>query len=72
MRCALESVTVSERGSPSCIGKSPESRHPVHERFHTVPCPWNGPALYVTEHCTGNRWKGRIVKGMSASQGGVF
>jgi hypothetical protein len=20
-------------------------RHPFNEKFHTVPCPWNGPAL---------------------------
>ena len=39
------SVTVNERISPGRIGRSPERRQPAHERFHTVPWPWNGPAL---------------------------
>ena len=29
------------------------------ERFHMVPGPWEGPALYVTEQCRGQRRKGR-------------
>jgi len=37
-----------------------------------MPWPWNGPALYVTEHCTGKRRKERIVKGIGTSQAGVF
>ena len=36
----------------------------------TVPWPWNGPALYVTEHCTGKRRKGRKTKGIRASPTG--
>ena len=48
----------------------PQPRQPVHEKFKTVPCPWNGPALYVTPNGTGKRRKGRIVKGMGALQGG--
>ena len=63
---------VSERGSPDGMGISPESRQPEDERFHTVPWPSNGPALYLTAQCTGKRRKGRIEKGMKASQGGVF
>ena len=39
---------------------------PVHGRFHTVPSSWNGPTLYVREHCTKKR---RHMKGMGASQG---
>jgi hypothetical protein len=54
MHCSFESVTVNERVSPGRMGRSRESLHPFNERFHTVPCPWNGPALYVTEHCRGN------------------
>ena len=52
MRCSFGSVTVSESSSPGRMGRSPESLQPVHERFHTVPCPWNGPALYVMDHLT--------------------
>ena len=54
MRCSFGRVTVSERGSPGRMGKSPEGRYPVHERFRTVPCPWNGPALYVTDIAQGS------------------
>jgi hypothetical protein len=63
---------VSKSVSPCHIARSPESRQPAHDRFHTMPCHWNGPAIYVTAHCTGKRWKGRIEKGMGASQGGVL
>ena len=72
MRCSLGSVTVNERVSPGCIGTSPERRQPDTDRFHTVPCLWNGPVLYVMKHCTGKRRKGRIEKGIGASQGGVL
>ena len=51
---------------------------PVHETFHAAPCPWNGPTLYVTEHCPGKRRKERIELGIGDSkvrsephQGGV-
>ncbi len=57
------------RVSPGRMGRSPESRHPVQERFQIVPCPWKGPALYVAAHCTGKR---RYVKGIGASQDGVL
>ncbi len=33
-----------------------------------MPWPWNGPALYVTAHCTGKRRDGRIEKGIGTSQ----
>ena len=69
MRCIFGRVTVSERGSPGRTGKSPESRHPVHERFQTVPSPWNGPALYVKEHCTGKWRKGRRTNGIGSLAG---
>ena len=59
-------------GFPGRIGRSPESRQPVQERFQIVPWPWNGPALYVAAQCTGKRRKGRIEKGIGASQGGVL
>jgi len=59
-------------GFPGRMGKSPDNRRPEHERFHTVPWPWNGPALYVTEHWTGKRWYGRKTKGIGASQGGLL
>src|SRR4029077_5203865 len=55
IRCSFGSVTVNERDFPGRMGKSPERHQPERERFHTVPWPWNGPAWYVTEHCTGNR-----------------
>jgi hypothetical protein len=55
IRCSFENVIVSERGSPGRMGKSPERRQPVQEKFNAVPWPWNGPALYVTEHCIGKR-----------------
>jgi hypothetical protein len=48
------------------MGRSPERRQPIQWRFHMVPWPWNGPALYETEQCTGKRRKGRIEKGMGA------
>jgi hypothetical protein len=57
------SVTMSASVSPGCIGRSPESRQPLGERFQTVPWPWNGPAWYVTEQCAGNQRKGRSEKG---------
>src|SRR4029077_14547126 len=31
----------------------------VH-KSHTLPWPWNGPALQVTTHCTGKRREGRV------------
>lgn len=49
------------------MGRAPGSRQPDTERFHTVARPWNGQALYLTEHCSGKRGKGRIEKGMEAS-----
>src|SRR5712692_1237042 len=48
--------TVKEHVCPTRRGTSPESFHPISERFQTVPCPWNRPAWYVTEQCTGKRW----------------
>ena len=45
IRCSFGSVTVSESVSPGRMGKSPDNRKPEHERFHTVPWPWNEPAL---------------------------
>lgn len=70
IQCSFGSVTVRERVSHGRIGKSPESRQPVQARFQIVPCPWNRPALYVTEHWTGKRRKGRIEKGMGFPEGG--
>ena len=72
IRCLFGSVTVSERVSPGRMGRSPESGHPVQERFHTVPWLWNKPVLYEAERCARKRRKGRIEKGMEASQGGSF
>lgn len=62
-------VLVDHSVSPGRIGRSPESRYPVHEQFHLVP-PWfwNSPALYVTGHSTGKRDWGRMEKSMGASQ----
>ena len=57
-RCSFGSVTVSDSVFPGHIGRAHKRRQPVHERFHTVPYLWNGPALCVTEHCTGKRQKG--------------
>lgn len=48
-------LTVKEHVCPTHSGTSPESFHPFSERFQTVPSPWNGPALCVREHCTGER-----------------
>ena len=60
------------RVSPGRMGRSPESRQAIHEKFQMVPCPWNGPALYDTEHRTGKRQNGQIEKGIGATQGGVL
>src|SRR5512140_828650 len=70
MRCSFGSVTVNKRVFPGRIGRSPERLPPAHERFQIVPWPWKGPALWVTSHCTGKRRKGRMEKGIGASQGG--
>jgi hypothetical protein len=56
------------RSHGQIIGETP----PIHERFQTVPWPWNGPEWYVTEHGTGKRRKGRSTKGIGASQGSPF
>jgi len=47
-------VTVNERAPPVRMGRSPERRRSVQERFQIEPCPW-GSALYVTEHWTDKR-----------------
>ena len=72
IRGSVGSVTVNESVSPGRMGRSPESRHLVHERFHTVPWPWNGPALYVTEQCRGKRRQGQIEKGCRGLAGNPF
>ena len=46
-RCSFGRVMVSERVSPGRMGKSPESRYPEQDRFHTIPCPWTRPAWCV-------------------------
>jgi hypothetical protein len=71
MRCSFGSVTESETVYPGRMGRSPESRQPVQERFQIVPLPWKRPTLYVTAR-KGKRRKGRSVKGMGASQVGVL
>jgi len=43
-------MTVNESVFPGRIGRSPEGRQPVQERFQMVPWPWNGPQWYVTGH----------------------
>jgi hypothetical protein len=48
-------VTVNERVPPGHMGRSPERRQSVQERFQIVPWPWKGAALYVTVHWTGKR-----------------
>ena len=65
-------LTVKEHVCPTRSGTSPESFHPFSERFQTVPWPWNRPAWYVTEHCSGERREERSVKGPGASLGGVL
>ena len=42
-RCSFDSV--SERVSPGRISRSPESRHPVQEKFQIVPWPWKAPVF---------------------------
>jgi len=69
MRCSVGSAMVGEKVFPGRMGRSPESRQPVHERFHTVLSPWNGPARYMTAHGTGKRRKGRSVKGIGGLAG---
>ena len=66
-------------GFPWTHGQISKESSPVRETFRTAPCPWNGPALYVTEHGTGKRRKGRIELGIGDSkvrsephQGGVL
>jgi hypothetical protein len=68
----IGNVTVSERVSAERMGESPENRQPVRETLHTAPCPWNDPAVYATEHCTGKRRKGRIELGIGASMVGQY
>jgi len=60
MRCSLGSVAINERVSPGRLCRSPVRRQPEHERFHTEPCPWKGPAWYVTEHWTGSDGSGEL------------
>jgi hypothetical protein len=55
--CSFGSVTVNERVSPGRMGRSPERRQPVQERFQIVLWAWNGPAWYMTGHS-----RGRAVK----------
>jgi len=66
-------------GFPWTQGQISKESSPVRETFHTAPCLWNGHKLYVTEHGTGKRRKGRIALGIGASkvrsephQGGVL
>ena len=72
MLCSFGSMTVNESGSAGRMGRSPENRQPVQDGFQIVPCPWNGPALYVMEQCTGKRWSRRSGESLGASQGGVL
>jgi len=60
----VERFTVVEHTSPTRHGRSPESREPVRERFHTVPCPSKRQHWYVKGLETGRRREGRSTKGM--------
>ncbi len=71
IRFSFSRVTVNARVSPYRMGRSLESHQLERDRFHTVPCPWNGPTLYEREQCSGKRRKGRIDKGIGAILGGA-
>ena len=72
MLSSIGKLTVKALRLPNLRGTSPESFHPLSEKFQTVPCPETIPAWYVTEQCTGKRWWRRSVKGMERLAGGVL
>jgi hypothetical protein len=55
----LDALLIRERdgqreGFPWTHGKITREPPPVQREVSRGACPWNGPALYVTEHCRGN------------------